>query len=146
MSYFSTAFSSIIERNKWRQREVADMTGIRQGSISEYVNGATNPTAEQLAKILKAVSHDEKCELLEASWRDLVPSEEYSGLFLIERVGEQSRLRDEAEAWWKSAPLPSPVKSAFETLATAAAHDPDLQQAIVSLAEFIRATTKKERK
>ncbi len=145
MSYFSTAFSSILDRNKWRQRDIADKTGIRQGSISEYVNGATNPTAEQLAKILAAVSHEDRCDLLEAAWRDLVPDSEYAGLFLLERVGEQSRLREEAESWWQSAPLPGPVKTALNTIATAAAHDLDLQQAVLSLAEFIRATSRKPR-
>lgn len=145
MSYFSTAFSSIIERHKWRQRDIADRTGIRQASISEYVNGTTTPTPEQFSKILGAVSHEDRCDLLEAAWRDLVPDSKYAGLFLLERIGEVSRLREEAETWWKSAPLPGPVKTALNTIATAAAHDPDLQQAVLSLAEFIRATSRKPR-
>ena len=46
---------SKIQQSGIRQSELSEMTGISQGTISNYMNGCTSPTIDNLFKIAKAL-------------------------------------------------------------------------------------------
>lgn len=53
MSEFTKLVKDLMDRDKLSQKELANLTGISESSISRYISGALKPRMDVLAKISK---------------------------------------------------------------------------------------------
>lgn len=142
MSYFSTALTGLLERHRWTQQEASAVFQISTSAVGLYVTSRRHPHPSQLASMLRPLEFEDRQELLLAALKDSVPGEEFADLIMLEKIGASSRLREEAVAAWKTAPLPASVRAALDLIADNCQSNAELQATILSLAEFIRAVAK----
>ena len=55
---FAGNLSEIIEESGYSQKEVADMTGIMQSTISKYINGRLMPSLKNVVNLAYALNCD----------------------------------------------------------------------------------------
>lgn len=146
MTKFSDTLKALIERRGWKQKEAAKRFRISSSAMSLYLNAERRPARDQMGSILRAFDHDERTELLHAFLFDDIPGAEFADLILLERTGEASRLRDEAVNAWRSFTMPKAASDSLALIAAAAVTDAQLQEAIISLSDFIQSCSPAKKK
>ncbi len=142
MSYFSTAFSRVVESLGWTQADAAKNFCIGQSTISLYQSGKRYPTTDQLALVLRPLDHDDRVSLMLAVLKDAVPGEEFADLVMLEPCGESSRLREEAVIQYQKSQLPAKVRKAMEIIEAEAVTDTELQAMLITFSDFLRSVKK----
>lgn len=142
MSYFSTAFSRVVESLGWTQADAAKNFCIGQSTISLYQSGKRYPTTDQLALVLRPLDHEDRVLLMLAVLKDSIPGAEFADLVMLEPCGQSSRLREEAVIQYQKSPLPAKVRKAMEIIESEAMTDSELQTMLITFSDFLRSVKK----
>lgn len=136
MSYFSAAFTQVMESRGLKQAHVARAAGLDQGQLSRYLNADSRPDVTALAKLLSALDEDARPLVLIGYLRDDIPAE-YRNLVTITAGGESNNIQESPEPSAFDR-LPSKPRKLLCEIADEFERSPELVTALQATMDLIR--------